>query len=192
MKLIQLGKVKLTIFVLASQKALNENFTFEKENYICYITCIYVANFAEVKTILKKLILSGIKHDSIVLAPDHGVEDKVHELTGVVIETYPMCEWSHKDKQSYMITELNLCYKITKNVHYCTCSRAPHIEKVLNKVNLKGLEVGNYYCSGYLTYIIGSEKNTFDYIKAGCPVDGANLPNFNLKMYKREHKLKSN
>jgi hypothetical protein len=182
MKLVSIGGVRLNVLVISTTKAYRGRFRFNKAYGCVDIVAMYFYSYAAVATYLKLLSTNNIRYDCIVLAPDHGVEDYVDPTCGAVT-VYAKCEWRHGDRQSYMVTELNLCYSITNNVHYCTCSRAPHIETVLKAVRLS--KKGIYYCSGYVTYITGYEKSTFSYIKAGCPVDASKFENENLRVFKK-------
>ena len=69
-----------------------------------------------------------------MLGPDHGIIDQ------------PKSQWrvDTKGVQDLLLnnTEMELAFKITDHVHYCTCDRAKHVEPILKKLKFRKCDKG--------------------------------------------------
>ena len=114
------GNKTTTVLIIKSNSFNSDSWTFPYCSPNVSLTELIVTGSLDLIVQLKKLNQEGKSFGSIVLGADHGIQG------------LPWSQWGFdkkKQKQDLLHhnTEMIHAFKVTRNIHYCSCSRSPYI-----------------------------------------------------------------
>jgi hypothetical protein len=171
-KAIRQGKRKKEICIICTF-IFEKSWTFLEHYPNCNVTRYDIEGKKGLMDLLKRLFKENKKFDAIVLAPDHGIDG------------LPLSRWKDNEDTPNGL-EMTAAFKVTQNVHYCTCSRGIYVEDILRKMKFRKKDKNKrFYVSGYMRDINGFEIDTLDYITTGCLTTPSRIKSKHLRIFNR-------